>query len=64
MVGRLDLGGAGLTLALRCVMDALPITEETGADFAARNPGAMHAGGHDSHMARVMAAYRYAAEYR
>ena len=45
-------------------MDALPITEETGADFASRNPGAMHACGHDSHMAMVLAACRYAAENR
>jgi len=64
VVGLLDLGGAGLTLALRCDMDALPITEETGADFASRNPGAMHACGHDSHMAMVLAACRYAAENR
>src|SRR5690554_96711 len=56
VVGLLALGGTGPTLALRCDMDALPIAEETGAGFASRNPGVMHACGHDSHMAVVLAA--------
>ena len=43
VVGLLDLGGAGLTLALRCDMDALPKTEENGPDFASQHPGALHA---------------------
>jgi len=64
VAGLLDFGGGGSTLALRCDMDALPITEETGADFASQNPGVMHACGHDSHMAMVLAACRYAAQNR
>lgn len=48
------LGPAGPAVAVRAEMDALPIREETGADFAATN-GAMHACGHDIHMAAFIA---------
>ncbi|OKY76726.1 MAG: peptidase M20 [Desulfobulbaceae bacterium DB1] len=46
----------GSTVALRADMDALPITEETGLPFASRNPGVMHACGHDGHMAILLGA--------
>lgn len=38
-------------LLLRFDMDALPITEDTGVDYASETPGKMHACGHDSHTA-------------
>lgn len=41
---------------LRSDMDALPVTEETGVDYASQNPGVMHACGHDSHMAMLLTA--------
>ncbi|MGK7896360.1 MAG: M20 family metallopeptidase [Xenococcus sp. (in: cyanobacteria)] len=37
------------TLAIRTDMDALPIQEITNLEFASRNPGVMHACGHDVH---------------
>lgn len=36
-------------LAIRTDMDALPIQEQTGLEFASRQPGVMHACGHDVH---------------
>ena len=46
----------GKTLALRADIDALPITEDTGIEFASTPPGAMHACGHDGHTAMLLAA--------
>jgi amidohydrolase len=44
---------SGRTILLRGDMDALPMPEETGLDFASAIPGRMHACGHDSHTAML-----------
>ena len=46
--------GAQKAIAFRADMDALPIDEKTGAAYASRHPGAMHACGHDGHMAILL----------
>ena len=46
--------GAEKAIAFRADMDALPIEEKTGAAFASRHPGRMHACGHDGHMAILL----------
>ncbi|HHY49235.1 MAG TPA: amidohydrolase [Alphaproteobacteria bacterium] len=56
--------GPGKTIGLRADMDALPILERTGKPYASRTPGAMHACGHDGHMAMLLGAARYLAETR
>ncbi len=48
--------GPGKNVSLRADMDALAIQEETGLPFASRNPGMMHACGHDGHAAMLMGA--------
>jgi amidohydrolase len=52
------LNGAkpGRTILLRGDMDALPMPEETGLDYASEFPGRMHACGHDSHTAMLVQA--------
>jgi amidohydrolase len=51
VVGLLEGAKPGPTLLLRFDMDALPILEETGAEYASQNEGIMHACGHDGHTA-------------
>ncbi|MDX1377727.1 MAG: amidohydrolase, partial [Anaerolineales bacterium] len=51
VVGMLEGAKPGPTLLLRFDMDALPIHEETGAEYASQTPNVMHACGHDGHTA-------------
>ena len=53
---------SGRTIGLRADMDALPIEEATGLDYASKNPGKMHACGHDGHTAILLGAAQYLAE--
>ena len=54
----------GRCLLLRADMDALPMPEDTGLDYASREPGAMHACGHDAHTAMLVGAAQLLAERR
>ena len=57
-IARLDGARPGRTVLLRGDMDALPIHEDTGLDFASATPGHMHACGHDTHSAMLAGAAR------
>lgn len=46
----------GKTIALRADTDALPINEDSGESFSSKNPGIMHACGHDAHTAMLLGA--------
>ncbi len=64
VVAHLEGNRQGPVLLIRFDMDALPIQEETGAEYASENPGVMHACGHDGHtaigltVARILASHR------
>jgi amidohydrolase len=51
VVGLLHGSTPGPNVTLRADMDALPLDELTGIDYASRHPGKMHACGHDGHTA-------------
>jgi len=62
VVGTLVRGQGEKRLGIRADMDALPIDESTGLEYASRNSGVMHACGHDGHTAMLLAAARHLAE--
>lgn len=55
-------GKEGKTIALRADIDALPVKEETGLEFASENEGVMHACGHDMHAAVLFGVLKTFAE--
>lgn len=56
VLGVVEGGRDGGTVALRADMDALPMGEETGLPFASEVEGVMHACGHDAHAAMLVGA--------
>jgi amidohydrolase len=64
VVGVIRAGSSDRAIGLRADMDALPIHEETGLAHASRNPGVMHACGHDGHTTMLLGAAKYLTETR
>ena len=64
VVALIEGQGDGPTIGLRADMDALPIEEATGLDYASEIPRRMHACGHDGHTTMLLGAARYLAETR
>ena len=57
-------GRGNRRIGLRADMDALPIEEASGVPYASKNPGRMHACGHNGHTTMLLGAARYLAETR
>ena len=64
VLGILYGGQPGKTIGLRADIDALPIQEATGLEFASQNDGVMHACGHDLHATALMGAAKILAAHR
>ena len=64
VVGRLKLGEGSRSVSVRADMDALPILEANTVPHASRNPGTMHACGHDGHTTMLLGAARQLAKTR
>ncbi|HEY3365003.1 MAG TPA: amidohydrolase [Symbiobacteriaceae bacterium] len=64
LVGEITGNRPGKTVAIRADIDALPIAEANEFDFKSRNPGAMHACGHDGHTAILLGLSRFLAGNR
>ena len=63
-VATLHGAGNGPRIMLRADMDALPMPEDNDLSFASKNPGRMHACGHDSHTAMLAGAARLLSAHR
>ena len=64
VVGLIKGRASGPTIGLRADMDALPIHEESGKEWASKTAGKMHACGHDGHTSMLLGAAKYLCETR
>jgi len=62
LVATLKNGTGNRSVGIRADIDALPIEEETGVEYASKNKGLMHACGHDGHTAMLLGAAKILAE--
>ncbi|MEW4305574.1 M20 metallopeptidase family protein [Rossellomorea marisflavi] len=63
ITGTLRGAKAGKTIAFRADFDALPITDEKDAPYKSKNPGVMHACGHDGHTSALLSVAKVLSQY-
>ncbi|MRH41508.1 amidohydrolase [Aquibacillus halophilus] len=64
VIATLHGGKPGKTVAIRADFDALPISEENDVPYKSKNPGVMHACGHDAHTAIALGMAKALVEYK
>lgn len=64
LIAKINAGKGSKTVALRADTDALPVIEQSGVPFTSKNPGVMHACGHDAHTAMLLGAAKILVEMR
>ena len=64
LVGTLRKGNSLKSIGLRADMDCLPMDETNDFEHASKNPGRMHACGHDGHTAMLLGAAKVLSEKR
>lgn len=64
VIGLLEGERPGPVVLVRFDMDALPVLEDTGAEYASQTPGVMHACGHDAHVATGLTVARLLHKHR
>ncbi len=62
VIGKLEVKKSNYSLGFRCELDALPIWEKNNFDYSSKNPGKMHACGHDGHIAGILGAAKVLSE--
>lgn len=64
LIGTIEGKAKGKTIMVRADIDALPVKEETGLEFASKNEGCMHACGHDAHIAMLLGVAKVLSEMK
>ena len=64
LIAKINAGKGSKTVALRADTDALPVIEQSGVPFTSKNPGVMHACGHDAHTAMLLGAAKILSEMK
>ncbi|APM39601.1 M20 metallopeptidase family protein [Clostridium kluyveri] len=64
VIGLLKGKNQGKVIALRADIDGLSVIEKTGLSYSSKNPGYMHACGHDTHITKLLGAAKILSHFK